>query len=103
MLLKVFEVKHTSRHIQAVRLMLPKMPDIAWLRDGGCIAAAQTTDNGAAILEGYHNRTEDEREERRLEVRGKIGCVLRIRQVYSCTKWWLCLQRLSRMSRWDER
>jgi hypothetical protein len=31
--------------------MLPKMPDMAWLREGGCIAAAQTTDKGAAMLD----------------------------------------------------
>jgi len=29
------------------------MPDMAWLMDGGCIAAAHTTVNGAAIFDVF--------------------------------------------------
>lgn len=54
--------------------MLPKMPDIAWLRDGGCIAAAQRTDNGAAMLERKSPQDRGYEEERRW--RDEVGSVM---------------------------
>ena len=55
------------------------MPDMAWLTDGGCVAAAQTTDNGAAMFDvlqaqniGQEGRKEGGTDERGLAEQASI-------------------------------
>jgi hypothetical protein len=62
--------------------MLPKMPDMAWLRDGGCIAAVQTTDNGAAMTK-MSPQNKELQGRKTLERRGDASSVWRTSRVYT--------------------